>query len=404
MSVYGQFNAGFLLCRHDVRALAVIREWRDQCAEWCHNTVEADGRFMDQGYLNTWMERHPGVVALSHPGENLAPWNVGTHRLAYDGQRMRVDGSPLITFHFSGLRRGPEGQWRTFYAWPSMRQPLVQRRVYAPYLQTLEGIRAGLRERHGVEGLGTVRELDPGMPWLDLQATPDADSPKVMVWLASYPRCGNKLARIILSTLYQARTFTVYEQVGEPDIVPVTPVWEGDWPTILPTNGVVDAGACCFIKTHELPKSEHPAIYVARDGRDAYVSYAHFVRQHFPEQVRGLTYEEVLRLLVQSRDHFAGWSEHVRAWTCRSAPTAVVRYEDMVRDPEAAMTQACATLGIRLPAACGSLPSFESLKSAEPTQFRRGQAGAWRDEMPPDIENLFWSLHGSAMEQLGYPR
>ena len=33
---------------------------------------------------------------------------------------------------------------------------------------------------------------------------------------------------------------------------------------------------------------------------------------------------------------------------------------------------------------------------------RRGKSGSWKDEMPDDLHQLFWSLHGDVMRRLGY--
>ena len=35
---------------------------------------------------------------------------------------------------------------------------------------------------------------------------------------------------------------------------------------------------------------------------------------------------------------------------------------------------------------------------------RRGKAGSWQEEMPPEIEERFWSIHGEEMDALGYSR
>lgn len=153
-----------------------------------------------------------------------------------------------------------------------------------------------------------------------------------------------------------------------------------------------------------MPSTAHPAICIVRDGPDACVSYAHFVRQHFPEHVQRMSYLEVLKMLVQSTGHLGGWSNHVRAWTSRTDPTAVIRSEDMAADPSGPMTKACAILGIKAPPADGRLPGFDELKAVEPKQFRRHKAGGWRDEMPPEIEKPFWELHGATMTALGCQR
>ena len=47
-----------------------------------------------------------------------------------------------------------------------------------------------------------------------------------------------------------------------------------------------------------------------------------------------------------------------------------------------------------------AMPSFESLQTRWPGFFRRGHTGSWRDEVPEDIQGLFWARHGSAMHML----
>lgn len=169
LSQYGAYNAGFSLWRQDKTARRIVKEWRDECASWCRNYPEPDGRFMDQGYLTKWPERYSGVVVLSHPGENLAPWNVGSHQLTFDGSRVRVDGCLLILFHFSGILLGSDGRWRTYYNNPAVAQRLVLDRIFRPYLETVNAISERLRERHGVDGRGSVRALNQHASLLELQ-------------------------------------------------------------------------------------------------------------------------------------------------------------------------------------------------------------------------------------------
>jgi hypothetical protein len=169
---------------------------------------------------------------------------------------------------------------------------------------------------------------------------------------------------------------------------------------------VPEASECTFVKTHDLPPegSNDAAVYVLRDGRDSYVSYAHYAMTRFPGEYGHMAYPDVLRTLVQSTQHFAGWSSHVNAWLNRSGPTAVLRYEDMLANPDEAVQAACALLSIRLPEPSGVLPTFEEQHARMPLSVRKGRAGSWREEMPADIEECFWSMHGQTMERVGYVR
>ena len=106
-----RINAGCIYWRSDQTARRCAADWRDDCLEWCDERVCADGRFMNQSYLTRWPERYTGVHIIRHPGVNLGPWNVDGHLLRRDGGSLRVDGRPLIFYHFSGIVRDREGRW-----------------------------------------------------------------------------------------------------------------------------------------------------------------------------------------------------------------------------------------------------------------------------------------------------
>jgi hypothetical protein len=234
---------------------------------------------------------------------------------------------------------------------------------------------------------------------------------RVRIWLASFPRSGNTLLRLILKSLYDVGSSSVYaKQAGDPNgpegsAAPAPTASSA----LLAVATAAHAGPVHdldFTKTHELDAAEDttPAVYVARDGRDTYVSYAHFAMQVEPAVYAGMSYTDVLGMLIASPDHFGGWHGHVERWTRRTAPTVVVRYEDLLADPAGTAARACEQLGVTLPAPSGSLPRIEELQEIDPLIFRKGKAGSWRDEMPSELEEHFWKLHGQSMERLGYRR
>lgn len=100
---FGLFNVGLLLFRNDARGRACLDWWRERCLEWCGDCWQ-DGRFADQKYLDDWPERFEGVVVSRHPGANVAPWNVDGHDIGRVAGEFRVDGRPLVFYHFHGLR------------------------------------------------------------------------------------------------------------------------------------------------------------------------------------------------------------------------------------------------------------------------------------------------------------
>jgi hypothetical protein len=162
-----------------------------------------------------------------------------------------------------------------------------------------------------------------------------------------------------------------------------------------------------FMKTHRLSDRTDPApaIYVVRDGRDALVSYAHWAEDRDIPRFRGRSFTGRLEMLLDDPPPEQGdWSQHVRGWTHRGPPTALLRYEDLVENPREAVGSILRALGVEVPEPAGTLRPFSELQREDPTVYRRGRIGAFRDEMPASIEERFWRLHGTEMEALGYSR
>ncbi|NDC80450.1 MAG: hypothetical protein EB090_04165 [Verrucomicrobia bacterium] len=141
---FGKFNVGWVSIRNDRAGRACARDWERQCLDWCHDRPEP-GRYADQKYLDAWPSRHQRVKVLKYPGANLASWNVGEADLSWDGSKVKVNGEPLVFYHFSGLRRMTDRvfdpQWSQNDLKPS--RILVQR-VYRPYLAALQAARKSI--------------------------------------------------------------------------------------------------------------------------------------------------------------------------------------------------------------------------------------------------------------------
>jgi hypothetical protein len=96
----GIFNGGFL----GVRRCDSSRRFID----WFMRRVrrfgfDGYGMYVDQLWLNHVPQFFPQVVVYSHPGANLAFWNLYQRTLAKDQHgRWQADGQPLMFMHFSG--------------------------------------------------------------------------------------------------------------------------------------------------------------------------------------------------------------------------------------------------------------------------------------------------------------
>jgi hypothetical protein len=228
----------------------------------------------------------------------------------------------------------------------------------------------------------------------------------MLLWLASYPRSGNTFLRILLRHRYAVRSVcTEFERAGAaPRTIRKSAILTPDYasaedPVVPDVTG---------LKTHALPANvTDPAVYVVRDGRDSLVSYAHFaltqVKGLAPDEISpGQVADKVRELILFPRLNYGTWSQNVEAWT-RRPNTIVLRFEELVARPGPVVDRVVGELGLDLPVASESIPSFEELHRASGVFFRRGTTGTWPEVFSRDLHALFWKNNGAVMERLGYP-
>jgi Sulfotransferase domain len=222
----------------------------------------------------------------------------------------------------------------------------------------------------------------------------------MIVWLASYPRSGNTFCRVLLKQLYDVSTYDLHEPNPPP-----RPQYEhliGNARLEVPISDLHRDERVHVVKTHETPRDDYPAIYLVRDGRDAVVSFARFAMA-FGSSGTCHDYPGLLRHLLESPGSYGGWSRNVRTWTGRRAPTALVRFDDLIARPTTELRRAMAAIGLAMPDPKPSNPpTFGDLHELSPLFFRKGRTGAWREEMPYELHLLFWRRHGATMRALGY--
>ena len=99
----GVWNCGFIALRNDADGQLLARWWADRLLTHCRSDV-TNNLFTDQ----RWIDLAPCFVSaallLRHPGYNVAYWNLPHRALVLDDDASwRVDGVPLVFFHFSGF-------------------------------------------------------------------------------------------------------------------------------------------------------------------------------------------------------------------------------------------------------------------------------------------------------------
>jgi hypothetical protein len=136
--IFGIYNVGLLSFRHDKTGLECLHWWRDRCLEWCFDRTE-NGKFADQKYLDDWPDRFAGVVVLQHKGAGLAPWNIENYEYSSEKGGLRIDGQPIIMYHFHGLKQVTSYIYDTnISAYATNLSKILRTRLYFPYISDLK--------------------------------------------------------------------------------------------------------------------------------------------------------------------------------------------------------------------------------------------------------------------------
>ncbi|MFY9330824.1 MAG: sulfotransferase domain-containing protein [Candidatus Nanopelagicales bacterium] len=264
------------------------------------------------------------------------------------------------------------------------------------------------------------------------------------VWLASYPKSGNTWVRAQLSTLESgsAQALKKLSRSREHDRmstslgVPLGDLSPAETAAVLRLSWTIrDPGHHGYLrrKTHRawtpaadgFPVPWQPpharAIYIVRDPRAIVASWAHHVGVGFADAVTsmGTAFQPLARLDAHGDQDLMSWTKHVASWLddC-TLPQLVVRYEDMIVEPDreltrmaefldmphtaesiAAATQACSFTSL---AAQEIVEGFSEAGRVGQTFFRRGQADAWKDELPAELIAQVCQDHGPMMRRLSY--
>ena len=238
----------------------------------------------------------------------------------------------------------------------------------------------------------------------------------MIIWLASYPRSGNTFFRILINHIYGIKTYSIHNDPlfdklkGSSNVV-------GHQKLEKNYEEMATSEKLFFVKTHNLPHDNSPAIYLVRDGRDSLVSYAHYMmsfqnnsfqvtcRKKIKTLLGWNEYAEILnKLIVSSGGNYGNWSEHVKQWKERDSPTFVLKFEDLIGNPTYHIATAIEVIDSQKQFSIKNkyIPSFEELHAQWPQFFRKGKSGSWQQEMSQELQTLFWEHHGSIMKELGY--
>jgi hypothetical protein len=273
-------------------------------------------------------------------------------------------------------------------------------------------------------------------------------------WLASYPKSGNTWTRIFLTNYLNDA-----DQPADINHLKGGPIasdrdlfdrWAGVEASDLSFDDIADfrphvyrqmalhIAHPLYIKVHDacirnsdgemlFPSDVTSAvIYLIRNPLDVAVSYAHHSGRTLEQIVKnlcdqdGIVYENPKLLPPQIPQRLLSWSAHVRSWVDESGlAVTVIRYEDMLTQPEAAFERIIRALKldldpIRLSKAV-ELSRFESIQEQESRAgfkeramladtpfFRQGRSGTWREELNSELADKIIEGNADVMRRFGY--
>ena len=226
-----------------------------------------------------------------------------------------------------------------------------------------------------------------------------------IILLASFPRSGNQLVRGGIEDIYKIPTFAVYPEDRKEGYPAELILYQGNHPnaTLVWNEAYskrINKPDIAFIKTHEGTDVlfPYPVVHIVRDGRDALISYAHFLGDIEGDK---RPYLEILQHQIET----SAWSILVMAWSENPNIKHVARFEKLLQDPIKEIIKIGDVANLKRPLLKNiKLRTFAELHRVVPLSVRRGKTDSWKDkkEMPKDLHELFWEHNKDAMDLLGY--
>jgi len=96
----GIYNLGFLAVRNTANTMDMLHWWCDRLKDKCYINLSR-GLFVDQLCMNLAPVYFDKVLIDKYPGYNMAHWNIHERQISKEEDGYRVNGVPLVFFHFS---------------------------------------------------------------------------------------------------------------------------------------------------------------------------------------------------------------------------------------------------------------------------------------------------------------
>ena len=222
----------------------------------------------------------------------------------------------------------------------------------------------------------------------------------MIVWLASYPRSGNTFFRVILNSIFDIKTYSIYDDKGDIGADEKTSETVGH--EFLPKDFNIEEARreknIYYIKTHELldnrVEPDDNVIYLIRDGRESTLSFTKHQNtfSHQNKKIIDTIYGNIF---------IGSWGEHVQSWDPKNRKnTLLIKFEELIKDP----SQYIGLLSefLEITPVGDKIPTFEELKEINPIFFRSGKTNSWENIYSEEEHISFWLKNYKVMDEYGY--
>ncbi|MEZ8474686.1 sulfotransferase domain-containing protein [Vibrio cyclitrophicus] len=228
----------------------------------------------------------------------------------------------------------------------------------------------------------------------------------MITWLVSYPRSGNTYLRILMNKVFNVQSYSIHGDKSDIAENPAVAEVVGHLPLDdFNLDSMRDSTELFYVKSHELPDSDSfdfvrdKFIYVVRDGREATLSYQHYLKTIANEKI-------TLSDVIVGNVSFGSWGEHVQKWSLYSQKSSflLLKFESLMDDFDDSIKNINHFINSEGDNASdvNSVPSFSELNSQYPDFFRSGQKSSWQEKYTNSQQVAFNQLFRKELLSMGY--
>lgn len=221
----------------------------------------------------------------------------------------------------------------------------------------------------------------------------------MIVWLASYPRSGNTFFRVILNSVFDIKTYSIYDDTGDIGADEATSEIVGHefLPKDFNLDAARDSNEVYYIKTHELLDNMHldssdKVIYLVRDGRESTLSFTKHLQNFYKKE------NDDLSDVIYGNTPFSSWGEHVKQWS--ATDKLLIKFENLTDNTSLILKDISNYLNIQ--PLNNKIPTFQELQKINPKFFRSGKKDTWKHHFSESQHLAFWLRNVNEMTDMGY--